>query len=272
MDISVKKISLAHVLCVVLSMGVAASAFAEAPAEATANSQHQILSGLQATFEAYRETRSDLAEGLVQKVAKRSLDNMVAEGCNRLRAVGEIDLAAQYEQEWKNQISVVLDSNLSTFELGDFNPISPWLDNFYNTLYRKTRGIVKGIRVIHDIYLMNYALNVVFKPNGEWRQHTAYDRIEYRKHFIPFADIATYWISLKVCQRYLQQYQKYCSNGAGYLERFTGKYVFPRISDQVFAMAIHGHNSSVVSAPEDLSFEQFQGEAANPSNASDIED
>jgi hypothetical protein len=94
---------------------------------------------------------------------------------------------------------------------------------------------------------MNYALSVVFKPNGIWRNHTDYDRIEYRKHFIPFADTATYWISLEVCKHYAMQYKKFCDRGAGILEHVMGRYVAPRISDAVFKLATHHQSGGEVS-------------------------
>src|SRR5206468_1527681 len=114
----------------------------------------------------------------------------------------------------------------------------------------KTRGMVKGIRILHDIYQMNYALAVVFKPNGSWRTNTAYDRIEYRKHFIPFADATTYWVTLVMCKKYAPEAKKYCDRGAGILEHVMGRYVAPRISDGVFHLATHHHAGDGIMMPE----------------------
>jgi hypothetical protein len=239
----------AAVAMIAASFSMATSAFAEAAPYHSARAQYR--PALQAMFDGYRQTHADLAKGYFQKIAKRSLDIMVAEGCDRLREVGEFALADQFQNEWKTQISVSMNGNLTALELGDFDPISPWLDHFYDTLYRKTRGMVKGIRVIHDIYLMNYALAVVFKPNGDWRTHTAYDRIEYRKHFIPFANTATYWMSLKACEIYLPKQKKLCNRGAGILEHVMGRYVAPHMSDSFFALANHHQSGADVSVMPD---------------------
>ncbi len=269
-NIFVKKFVLAQLACAVVGVGLAASAFAEAPLSAGTNPT--LRAGILATYSAYQETRMDLAGGYLEKLAKRNLDVLVAEGCERLRQTGDVKLALQLQREWDQQVSTVLTTRLNalaagevgTLELGDFDPLSAWLDNFYNTLYYKTKGIVKGIRVIHDVYLMNYALAVVLKPNGAWRTRTNYDRIEYRKHFIPFSNTVTYWASLKACQRYLPAYKKYCTNGAGYLEKFMGKHVAPHLSDRVFALVSHSHSTGPVNAPapvmDELDYSVFENE------------
>jgi hypothetical protein len=196
--------------------------------------------------------------------------------------VGEVKLASQLQNEWSHQISGLLQEKLNeklngldvgTLELGDFDPVSAWLDQFYNTLYYKTKGMVKGIRVIHDVYLMNYALAVVLKPNGAWRTHTPYDRIEYRKHFIPFANTVTYWGTLKTCQFYMPQYKKFCGNGAGYIEKFMGKYLAPRISDQVFALITASHPShGQINNPklDDLDYQAFETEMKKEFESNDL--
>lgn len=229
-----KKQSLVLAIFALFSTG---AAFAAAD-----GSQSDARSGIWGVYDSYSDIRSDLDNGLVSNVAKKGLDIMVAQGVERLRDAGEIDLADQYQREWTQQISVSLSSHLSSFELGDFDPLSPWLDGFYNTLYKKTHGIVKGIRVVHDIYKANFALAVVLKPNGKWRKNTDYDRIEYRKHFIPFADIMTYWVTLEACNYYLSKYDNFCGDAADLLEHYMGRWVAPRLSDSVFAMTCQKPN------------------------------
>lgn len=264
-NISVKKFALANLACAAVCVGLlvsmSASAFAEIPV--TSNQNATLRAGILATYNAYKETRNDLARGYLERLAKKNLDVLVAEGCDRLRTVGELELADQLQTEWTNQVSTALTARVSaaefgTLELGDFDPLSPWLDNFYNTLYYKTKGLVKGVRVIHDIYLMNYALAVVFKPNGGWRLNTSYDRIEYRKHFIPFANTVTFWTAVKACQHYLPQYKKYCDQGSGYLESFMGKHIAPYISDSIFRLVSHQH--ATVHQFNELEYQSFENE------------
>jgi hypothetical protein len=257
---SKKKLILAHLAIAAVAVSVGTSAFAEVPA--VAKKKETIRAGIHATFNKYVETKADLASGYLEKLAKKNLNVLVAEGCDRLRLAGETKLATQLQTEWSHQISSALDERINvysltgdvgTMELGDFDPLNAWLDNFYNTLYYKTRGMVKGFRVIHDVYLMNYALAVVLRPHGNWRLHTDYDRIEYRKHFIPFANTVTFWTSEKACEYYLPQFKRYCGNAAGYLEKFMGKHVAPHISDQVFAM-VKGHDD----ATAEMDYQAFE--------------
>jgi hypothetical protein len=260
----VKNNLLAYLAVAVVSVGLSASAFAEAPK--SSQYKQTLRAGIRATFSAYYETRMELAGGILDKLAKRNLDVLISEGCDRLRTVGEFDLAAQLEQEWTQQVSGMMTTRLAaassdgigTLELGDFEPVSAWLDNFYNTLYYKTKGLVKGVRVIHDVYLMNYALAVILRPNGNWRLHTAYDRIEYRKHFIPFANTVTFWASVKACEYYLPQVKKYCANGSSYLERFMGKHIAPHLSDSVFSIVTHGQTNAPAPVVQDLDYQAFE--------------
>jgi hypothetical protein len=264
-----KKITLAHLAIAFVSVGLGTSAFAEIPAAAVAKKKATLREGIRATFNAYSESKADLASGYLERLAKKNLNVLVAEGCNRLRQVGEVKLATQLQSEWAHQVSNALDErinvfsmsgNVDTLELGDFDPLNAWLDNFYNTLYYKTRGMVKGIRVIHDVYLMNYALAVVLRPHGSWRLHTDYDRIEYRKHFIPFANTVTFWAADKACEYYFPQFKKYCGNAAGYLEKFMGKHVAPTVSDQVFKM-VKGKDSDL----NELDYQAFEDHMMNDS-------
>jgi hypothetical protein len=261
-----KKLVWAHLAIAAVAVSVGTSAFAEVPAYA--KKKETFRAGIHATFNIYIETKSDLASGYLEKLAKKNLNVLVAEGCDRLRQVGETKLAAQLQSEWSSQVSTALDERISvysltgdvgTLELGDFDPLNAWLENFYNSLYYKTRGMVKGIRVIHDVYLMNYALAVVLRPQGSWRLHTDYDRIEYRKHFIPFANTVTFWASEKTCEYYMPQYKKYCGNVAGYLEKFMGKHVAPHISDRVFSM-VKGKDDSA-----ELDYQAFENQMMNDS-------
>jgi hypothetical protein len=166
------------------------------------------------------------------------LSILVPEGIQELRNAGDNAAADQFEQEWNTVILPSLNRTMNPMELGDHDPLSPWLAKFYQTLMTDTHGLIKSIRSISDINTANYALGVVLFPNGKWRTNTDYDRIEYRKHFIPFADIATYWISLEACNYYTAKYaaplKQVCSYAADKLDFYMGRYVAPVLSDEVF--------------------------------------
>src|SRR5262245_52319491 len=60
---------------------------------------------LRAGFSAYRQNRTDLANGYIHRVAKRSLDILIARGCDELRQIGEFNLASQLQNEWTLQVA-----------------------------------------------------------------------------------------------------------------------------------------------------------------------
>jgi hypothetical protein len=203
---------------------------------------------LQATYDSNDSIIWDLLDGDVHSAAQSGLNVMVAEGVQELRDSGETKLADKYEGEWNKQFSsyLLVTARLGILDLGDHDPLSAWLSNYYKVLFTKTNGAIRSIRLIEDINTMNYALAVVFSPNGKWRaQASSYndeDRIEYRKHFIPFANIATYWVSLEVCKHYASDYGQLCDDAADELEHLMGRYVAPPVSDWVFGMAAGGES------------------------------
>jgi hypothetical protein len=210
-------------------------------APANAASSEDIHNGLQAAYDANSAVVADFTNGVVAASAQNGLNVMVARGIAILREIGETQAADQFESEWNNQFSHYLISH----ELGDHDPLSPWLANYYNVLSAKTDGVLKAFQLVQDINTMNYALGVVLRPNGAWRTHTDYDRIEYRKHFIPMADILTYWSSLELCKHYVKGMGKqFCGKGATELETLMGRYVAPKMSDYVWARVSGQGNST----------------------------
>jgi hypothetical protein len=207
------------------------------------DSQHQ---GLQAAYDANTAIVADFQSGVVATSAQNALNVMVARGIQILRDIGEGAAADQFESEWNSQFTNYLTTNLLfAHELGDHEPLLPWLANYYNVLNAKTDGIIKAVQIVQDINTMNYALGVVLRPNGSWRTYTDYDRIEYRKHFIPMADIITYWTSLELCKHYITGLGKQvCGKGATELETLMGRYVAPELSDYVWARVSDQDNST----------------------------
>jgi hypothetical protein len=223
-------------LTVIFAMSLMASA-ANANAQIS-QAQHE---GLQAAYDFNTSIVADFQSGVVAGAAQNGLNVMVARGIAILREIGETKQADQFESEWNNQFSHYLISH----ELGDHDPLSPWLANYYNVLSAKTDGVIKGVQLIQDINTMNYALGVVLRPHGAWRTNTDYDRIEYRKHFIPMADIITYWTSLELCKHYVKGMGKqFCGKGATELETLMGRYVAPEVSDYVWARVSGQGNST----------------------------
>jgi len=195
--------------------------------------------------------------GRTQRPSLVVLDFLVREGISVLEEAGEYAIAKQALGEWQSGFlqssSVGLSSGVSappaeSFpELEDFAPLSQWLSDFYTTLNGKTKGVLRAVRVVQNINEMNYALPVVLSPRGKWKcGDYETDRIEYRKHFIPFANIASYWLSFEGCKdacvHLAPNLQGVCQPVADKLEFYMGRYLAPKAADWIFSKA-NGHGS-----------------------------
>lgn len=229
----------------------------------------------QASLEAPRELIRGANSEAWRKTTSRILDHVVREGFEDIKAAGDIDLARQLETEWNSQYSDELKSMALGLpvavskDLGDHPPLSMWLENYYQMLSARTRGVIRQIRLIDDIHKMNFALAVVFHPRGQWQlQYAGKEWIEYRRHFIPMANIVTYWGSYLGCRyitvKYpdLKQMKRYCGKIATKLEWAMGQYIAPKLSDAVFKRANLRHAKAVESLNDIDSLEQILSESA----------
>jgi hypothetical protein len=208
--------------------------------------------GISDAYVAYRGVITNLSQGDIETPVTAAVGAIVADGISALREAGQYGLANKYEAEWAARYHRTLTAadfvpglRHSKDDLGDHAPASQWLANFYDTLVKQTRGIIRQIRAVEDINTLNYALPVVFAPHGTWRTGLAdADKIEYRKHFIPFANIITYWVADELCNWAVKRYvpempglKQVCDPAASRLEFYMGRYIAWQISDFIFARA-----------------------------------
>lgn len=225
---------------------LAASVGARADEHDAAAKLRLTQAGLESPREFIRGAKSDAW----RKTSSQILDKLVREGFEDLEAAGDTALAEQLAHEWNaNYVgqleAIALGLPLDTSKnLGDHPPLSMWVENYYKLLAARTRGMIRQVRIIEDLHKMNFALAVVFHPKGSWQaEYVGKEWIEYRRHFIPMANIITYWGSYFGC-RYvtvkvpeLKQMKRYCKKIAGKLEWAMGQYVAPKLSDAVFKRA-----------------------------------
>jgi hypothetical protein len=135
---------------------------------------------------------------------------------------------------------------MSALELGDHSPLFPWVNQFLGKMSNKYGTIIYTLPIVKDIMMVNYALPVVFAPRGAWQTDGQVEevdnRIEYRKHFIPFANFVTYYTALIACN-YVAQRQgqpdlkKVCKPAAQKLQFVMGRYIAAPVSDWIFNAA-----------------------------------
>ena len=128
---------------------------------------------------------------------------------------------------------------------GDHRPLSQWLAKTYD----KLEGLL-GKRIMHwtrydDLKVFNYSIPVVFNPNGDPVTHDQWDMTEYGKHFVPFSGAVSYWSSLATCNAMTVGWVGYLCGSAAEAPRYVvEKWVAPRVSKRVYALATGCHRSA----------------------------
>lgn len=146
-------------------------------------------------------------------------------------------MALKLEGAWNN------DHNnfylASWTDLGDHAPFLPQIEQVLKQLSDKYGTIIMTLPIVQDIRTLNFAIPVVFKPKGEWQDPAVDNRIEYRKHFIPFANIVTFYGVLVACNYFAAKSEqpdmkKMCKPAAEKLKAAMGRYIAPPMSDWIF--------------------------------------
>jgi hypothetical protein len=216
------------------------------------------LAAVTAALNARNKAIVDVSGPNGKSVSQWALNTVVGEGIRALRENGDAALANQSEKEWDGLfVSILIDS--SERDLGDHKPLFQWLADFYTKLEDRLGSNFIYNGVIGDVYQMNFAIPVVFSPKGKWRTPTTPNRdwVEYRKHFIPFANVITYWGTYLACQKITagqdmgDQGKKLCKTVSEKLRHAMGRHVAPKISDFIFNKA-NGLNPSLNITQEDL--------------------
>jgi hypothetical protein len=202
--------------------------------------------GLQDAYQAHQQVVDQLRAGNLEEPAQKALNILVARGVSVLAESGNTELAAQFNDDWNTNYKNYLPTHIisdgsdeegtvSILDIGDHDPISPWLANFHDTLKTKTSGLIDGFQIVQDIDTMNYALNVVLHPRSKsWKSGESFqaDEWEYRKHFIPMANIITYWVTLESCDYVAATkapaIKPYCSVASEKLEFYMGRTGFTK--------------------------------------------
>jgi hypothetical protein len=198
------------------------------------------------------DARNELVRALLTKdfttPAHRGMDLAIREFARQIREEqGDVKLSRELLSRWEQtSLHFATAVSLAPTDLGDHDPLFPWINEFLGKMASKYGTIIYTLPIVKDILMVNYALPVVFKPRGGWqtdgRVEDVDNRIEYRKHFIPFANFVTYYTALISCRvvadrQGAPQLKRLCSKAADKLRFVMGRYIAPRISDWVFRAA-----------------------------------
>lgn len=178
----------------------------------------------------------DPLSGLLPEMTEQALRYLVEEGARQLRAAGKTEVAATLVRETEEAKSQVV-SGVSPFDLGDHRPLDSRLANLYQLLQENLGHEVLVKFHLDDAYVLNYSVPVVFQPRGDGRTGETWSREEYRKHFVPFSGVVSYWVSYGGCIAASQPEAllgAFCGFTAQSLRKTVVKSVAPSLSDRIY--------------------------------------
>jgi Zn-dependent protease with chaperone function len=170
-------------------------------------------------------------------ITHQAMGDAIAMLAQELRDRSDEESASALESVWNQNEGVFFTAQLT--DLGDHAPLIPKLEDYFKTLSTKYGTILMSLPLVQDIRTLNFALPVVFQPKGSWQSADYDNRIEYRKHFIPFANIVTYYGVLVACNIVAKKsaqpdLKKVCKPAAEKLRFAMGRYIAPQVSDWIF--------------------------------------
>lgn len=175
--------------------------------------------------------------------AKRTdiaLDAVVRLGIWKLRQEGYNTRANRFENEWfsKHRGTVTrIESEVLglTNEIGDYNPMSKWLSDFYAELEAVLGKTVCEFLHLDDINTLNFTIPVVFHME-EVLGPVSMDLNEYSLHFNPFWGVVAYWSVWAGCEIVTASagWSLACTPAGNVAEMMTKKYIAPPFADDGF--------------------------------------
>lgn len=190
-----------------------------------------------------KAVEADFRSGDYVQIANRSdasLDALVKFALYKLKK-HDREKAFQFESEWESKFQGTLtryvDKRLAGVrDLGDYKPLSDWLAVLYYTLV-----VIYGeqtVKFLHldDINIFNYAVPVVFAMHDILGQNVKISEDEYKKHFVPFAGVVTYWGIFIACEvvTYSAGWTLICTPAGMGGEYIMVKAVAPNLSPKVY--------------------------------------
>jgi hypothetical protein len=259
-------------LLIGLALVFGSGTFAQAQ---TRTSDHPPTSQLQVELEALmgslssrNEVTQALQKGDFAQVAQKAIEFAIKELIGDLRDRHDDVMADELLQKWESQQNLVFEyaaGLVSLTDIGDHAPLFKWMEDFLTRMAGKYGDIIFKLPFVEDLRTLNFSIPVVFFPKGNWRMNstvnTAKDRIEYRKHFIPFANIVTFYSANYGCIYVIKKYNmdnlnNLCNKAATQLKFVMGRYIAPQLSDWIFNATNHQRTVSsrrmVYHTPEEL--------------------
>lgn len=197
-------------------------------------------SAIQRILNSQSQVINQMTSGDFQAVSDAAVAASVREGIQALRDQGYQEEANYWEQRFSG-----LFAELNTLGVGDHTPLFQALADFYNRLSGMLPPMILERLHLTDINTLNYTIPVVFQPSGDRRNGDHWDKMEYRRHFVPFSGIASYWAAYGACLYASQQeprIKQLCGQLANLARRIVEMRLAPRLSDYVYDQAMAGRS------------------------------
>lgn len=144
----------------------------------------------------FKSLRRELRKGDLAESTDKTIKGMIELAVSLLGERGFYQEAASVEVEFKDRWEGYF-VRAHMRGLGDHKPYSEWLALTYDLLRLTLGDQVLKFWHLDDLYILNYAIPVVFDPeNPDW------DKKEYGLHFVPFSGVLTYWTIWIGCEIY----------------------------------------------------------------------
>ena len=147
-------------------------------------------------FSISREFKRDLKEDRILEKTSVAIDAIMERTFIELSERGHKKEALEMRDEWLNQYQgFILNAGMYR-DIGDHAGIA-FLIRAHEKIENLLGGDLCRILRLHDLYTIAYTLPMVISCAGEYQ--SSINSLEYKKHFVPFCGVVSYWSTVGVC-------------------------------------------------------------------------
>lgn len=189
------------------------------------------------------ETLKAISEGKAQEVWAHQIKAVMKFAFQLLREKGHSEFAHRTENEWMFYSHQLELGSIGMLDLGDHRPLSEWLGWFYRELESLLGRSLCTFFHLDDIKAFNYGYIVTFHPEGDPITREVWDKIEYKKHFVPFVTASFYWSAYIACALAAPFPGSFaCSMGLQFPRYVIKHWVAPPVAGQVYTQTIRARS------------------------------
>ncbi len=182
---------------------------------------------------------NSLQRALTEMSAELQSEGLVAESC-ALQPEGQSNPECQGLSSLQNNCSNT-DGGFANLNLGDHEPLSRKLACVYDTIESRIGADRARSMRLADVRTFNFGLPVVAQPRGDRRNSDTWDKLEYRRHFVPTIEASAYWGAYLYCRKAAEGQpivRSFCKKIAGKVAEVIAIRFAPLMSDRIYEAAV----------------------------------